>query len=295
MMDWKHLSSAEKEFYVKYVVARLAPYACIAGWNYVWEVSGSDTGGELGLARLLEQYDIFNHLRTYEDEFPSDNEWDRPEYTFAATENHGVIESGKDREHWKYGYSHHEACLVSYEGKPVYMSEGNGLWRRFWHDRVGADENDIITNAWACTTAASSFCWNGHASEYDMYAHGSNGLPFFDNEGNPYRMATDHLDILSDVMENEVQFYKMTPGDSFLSGHDSRLVWCLAEPGQQYLVFSTDGESFTLNVGSGEYNDNIWLNAKTGVEQAIASVPGGGNRSFTPPNTSTHWILILRP
>ena len=67
---WKSLSESEKCFYVRYAVARLAPFANIAGWNYVWEVPGDRRDQELGLARLLMKYDIFGHLRTYQDEIP---------------------------------------------------------------------------------------------------------------------------------------------------------------------------------------------------------------------------------
>jgi len=89
--DWSKLSFEEQDWFVRYMVARLAPYANLAGWNFVWEVPGDREDKELGFIRLIEKYDIFNHLRTYEDEMPRDNEYDRPEYTFAAVENHRIV------------------------------------------------------------------------------------------------------------------------------------------------------------------------------------------------------------
>jgi hypothetical protein len=293
--DWKDLSDEEQDFYVKYVVARLAPYANVAGWNYVWETDGDDASGDLELARLLQKHDIFDHLRTYEDQFPDSNEYDRPEYNFAAVENHGF--SGKDE--WGKAWTHHEGSLAGYvTGKPVYMSEGNALWRRYWHKKINdqygsVDQNDLRQSAWACVTAGASFCWNGHAGEDSLVAFGSEGLPF-NNSANPYTASANYIDILTRVMNEEVTFYRMTPQDSLLSGHDTKAVWCLAATGQQYLVFSTSGKNFNLNLASGQYADNIWINTADGQVQAAPAVSGGTTRSFSPPNTSTDWVLILR-
>lgn len=50
---------------MSYVIARLAPFANIAGWVYSWETGGD--GDDLHLARLLIEMDPFGHLTTYED------------------------------------------------------------------------------------------------------------------------------------------------------------------------------------------------------------------------------------
>jgi hypothetical protein len=287
--SWTALSASEKDFYVRYVVARLGPYANIAGWNYVWEVSGSSEAGELGLAKLLAKYDVFNHLRTYEDETPKSNEYQRPEYTFAAIENHGF---GERLTSWRAAYSHHEASLAGYvTGKPVYMSEGNALWRRYWAKKTGATQDDLRQAAWACVTGGASFNWNGHAAEEGLTAKGAEGLPF-NNQANPYTASTKHLDILAKVMNEEVTFYRMNPNDALLSGHDKTGVWCLAEPGKQYVVFATKGGSFTLDLAAGEYTKNMWMDAKTGDSQPVPTV--SGSIKFTPPNTTTDWVLIVR-
>jgi hypothetical protein len=53
--DWTRLSDTEKDFYVRYVVARLGPFANIAGWNYIWEVPGDREAEELGCMRLVQK------------------------------------------------------------------------------------------------------------------------------------------------------------------------------------------------------------------------------------------------
>jgi hypothetical protein len=295
---WVKLSDKEKEFYVRYVVSRIAPYANLAGWNFLWEVEGDREDHELGWARLVKRYDIFEHLRTYEDESPRDNAYDRPEYTFAAVENHRIAGPTKDleRHYWKEPWTHHMAVIVGYKGKPVYMSEGNALWRRYWHEKAGATQDHLRRAAWACVTGGASFNWNGHLKEYELYASGPTGLPF--NPDNPYTTSEQVVDIIARVMNKEVAFYRMTPQDGLLRQHDAMRVWALAEEGRQVLVFASHGEPFALCLAEGNYVNNIWIDAKTGTQTKVDPVSGRGKDSdpvpFSPPSRTTDWVLILR-
>lgn len=287
---WASLSDAEKDFFVRYVVARLAPFANIAGWNFNWEVPGDRPTHELGWAALVARYDVFDHLRTYEDQKPSAHEYQRPEYTFAGIENQGFSVSAKAP------YSHHQAALASYvPGKPVYMMEGNGLWSRYW----GAPPDVIRQSAWATVTGGASFAWNGHqgavALGLPLTAHGPQGLPFAGDE-NPNAATARHIDVLGRVMTDEVAFHRLSPQDALLSGHAPSLVWCLAEPGAQVLVFASNGSPFTLTLAAGGYHNNVWIDAKSGVAQPVDPIDAtdGMAQPFTPPDRLTDWVLILR-
>lgn len=313
---WEALSEGEKDFYVRYVVARVGAYANLAGWNFVWEDPGHRESHELGLARLLQKYDVFGHLRTYQDEFPRDNEYARPEYTFAAIENHGIAaaERSLDILYRKVPWTHHQACLVGYvPGKPVYMSEGNALWRRYWHQRSGASQDDLRRAAWGVVTAGASFGWNGHAGEEGLFVRGEAGMPFHGSE-NPYVMSAKAVDIVSDVMSRELVFHRMSPHDFVLTQHDPLRVWCLAEPGRQYLTFATAGEPFTLHLAPGDYVRNAWIDTKTGrrlraPDTAVSRAEVSATESavtpderrigtkavpFVPPDNATDWVLLLR-
>ncbi|MBN1853795.1 MAG: DUF5060 domain-containing protein, partial [Pirellulales bacterium] len=296
--SWDKLSESEQEFYVRYVVTRLAPYANIAGWNFLWEVEGNAEDRELKLMRLLQQYDIFDHLRTYEDERPRENEYDRPEYTFAAVENHGIASPAKeeDRPYRKEPWTHHMAVILGFRGKPVYMSEGNALWRRYWHERTGATQDHLRRAAWACAVGGASFNWNGHLKEYELYAGGPIGLPFHDE--NPFTASEKYVDLVAQVMNKEVAFYRMIPQDALLKEHDALRVWTMAETGKQYLVFASFGEPFAIQLAKGMYTNNVWIDAKTGTQQNAEPVPVPDEKNslvfFTPPSRATDWVLILR-
>lgn len=313
---WESLGDADKDFYVRYVVARLGAFANVAGWNFVWEDPGHRESHELGLARLIAKYDVFEHLRTYEDEFPREHEYQRREYSFAAIENHGIAapDRATDILYRKTPWTHHQASLLGYvPGKPVYMSEGNALWRRYWQKRTGATQDDLRRAAWGVATAGASFNWNGHEGEDGLYARGPGGLPVF-GDVNPYAQSAIYVDILSRVMTDEVAFHRMTPHDDALTRHDPFRAWCLAEAGAQYLVFSTAGEPFTLHVAAGDYLRNTWIDTKTGrsvpapaftVSAADVSTKVDGTAPderrigtrgvpFTPPDTLTDWVLLVR-
>ncbi|MGE4587855.1 MAG: DUF5060 domain-containing protein [Mangrovibacterium sp.] len=293
---WEKLSPEEQRFFVRYLVARLAPYANLAGWNFVWEVPGDRESHELGFARLVREYDVFNHLCTYEDEFPRENHYQLPEYSFAAVENHRIAAPVKNQERhlWREAWTHHMACLLGYQGKPVFMSEGNALWRRYWHERSGATQDDLRRSAWGCVTAGASFTWNGHEKEYELYAGGPSGLPF--SKENPFLESERYIRILSGVMQEEVDFFRMLPHDDLLTGHNGLEVYALAEPGSQYLVFAPAGNVFGLQLEQGRYT-NYWMDTKTGEKQALSpiEIPGGTQiRRFSPPSCTTDWVLILR-
>jgi hypothetical protein len=309
---WEDLTESEKVFYVKYSVARLGAYANLAGWNFVWEVEGGRETHELGLAKLLAKYDIFDHLRTYEDETPREHHFDEEAYTFAAVENHEIItpnRAGERYNYWRTAWTHYRASLLGYVGKPVYMAEGNSLWRRYWHERAGATQEDLRQAAWATTMAGASFNWNGHSSENNLYAGGPTGLPF--NEINEYHLSERYIEILTRIMNEKVAFHKLTPQSDQLTAHDPFRVFALIEEGQQSVVFSIKGDPFSLFVAEGDYTNNVWIDTKTGQEQTAPNVTGLGALevkprgyrsreswptplSFTPPSTDTDWLLILR-
>lgn len=295
---WENLNDEERDFYVKYMVARVAPYANLAGWNFVWEVPGNREEHELAFMRLVKKYDVFDHLTTYEDECPRENFYHLPEYSFAAVENHRIVFEDKELERhnlWREPWTHHVACLLGYRGKPVFMSEGNALWRRYWHQRSGADQEDLRRSAWACASAGASFTWNGHTSEYELMAGGSDGLPF--NIENEFKLSEKYVQILTEVMQNDVAFYQMRPDDALLSGCEALRVYALAEPGNQYLVFAMDGEPFTLKLEPRSYSKVFWLDTKKGERIQFADVDQLTNVEgfrFTPPNRETDWALIIR-
>lgn len=280
------MNAATQRRYVRYVMARLAPLANIAAWNYTWETGGG--GSELDLMRLLEEFDPWDHLRSYEDEKPQEHHFANPLYTFAGVENHGYPEGNYD------SLSHHKAMLDGYVGKPVYMVEGNALWQAYWSHQKNAPRGDAASDAfrrsaWGVVTAGGSFTWD-------------DWLQIGPNRDNKLTLTTaDLLDdvdrtravnLLYDILTTRLAWHRMTPHDELLGDAHDR-VYCLAEPGRQYLVFAEGGDdSFTLQTAPGPHRVT-WVDASTGKQTATAVDANDGKLKLKSPDKTADWVALI--
>lgn len=287
------MSGSDQEFYVRYLAARLAPFANLAGWNYTWETDGS--GGEKRMAQLLAQYDPWSHLTTYHDEAPANNDYGSGEYSFAGIENHEYFGNGGGNPA-RNSASHYQATIDAYRGKPVFMVEGNGLWRACWA-REDA-ELSITRAAWAVTLAGGSFTWQD-TPDCDFRDPASSMFSW--PSGNP---MVDRLDVLYATLTNDVTFHTMQPHNELLGGCSNSFdrfgsvpaspCYALANIGKHYLAYKEDGGTFSLDLAGGSYNA-AWIDTRTGARQAAngGSVTGGSSVQFTAPSTQTDWVLLL--
>lgn len=288
------LSGDDQAFYVRYVTARLAAFANIAGWNYTWETDGGS--GEQPLMDLLAQFDPWKHLATYHDEVPGDNDYGNGRYSFAGVENHGYFGNSGGAAALDSA-SHYQAAIDAYRDKPVYMVEGNGLWRACW--AKDSAERTITRAAWAVTAAGGSFTWQDAPECFSGPVAGMFGWP----SANP---MANRLDVLYAVMTHDVQFAQMTPHNELLSGCWNSFnrfdavpmspCFVLAEPGKQYVAYKEDGGSFSLSLESGTYRAT-WVDTRSGARHAAngGSVSSGGSVvQFFAPSDSTDWVLVLK-
>lgn len=287
------MSGADQEFYLRYLAARLAPYANITGWNYTWETDGN--GGEARMAELLARFDPWGHARTYHDEYPSDNRYDNANYGFAGIENHGYFGNANGAAALDSA-SHYQATRDAFRDKPVYMVEGNGLWRACWAQ--GAAETSIPRAAWAVTLAGGSFTWQ----DWPQCGYTTAASEMFTwPSANP---MVDRLDVLYNIMTRDVAFHRLTPANNLLSSCWSNFdrwgavptspCYAAAEPGRQYVVYKEDGGSFGLNVAAGNYTAT-WVDTRSGNRQPAngGTVQGGATATFSAPSTTSDWVLLL--
>ena len=278
---------------------------------YSWETGGN--GGDLYLAQLLEEMDPFHHLVTYEDANAQAQNWfNLSQWGFASVECYGGVEA------------HHNMSLAGYRGKPVcfrcfsflfvsffflfftcmeltypifvkvYMAEGHMLWHSFWE----TSERNVVSAAWAVTTAAASFSWD------DMGKYRITGPYNASQAFTTYPSASKSIDILANIMVNETEFKKLVPADELLGPHNSRpaLTFCLADRGDQYVVYSDSGQGFSLDThppggGNGDSKSGVqytvtWFDAVEGSRTMGDTFVGGGVVKLDPPSTSTHWVLV---
>lgn len=151
-IQWSALPESTKRWWVSYVVARLAPFANLGGYQYAWETEGNDTNtaaadpqgcghyvgngtsrqwlgsrcGDYQLAELLKEFDVFQHMTTYEEENATlKNHFDLPAWDFASVEALGDGDArlcgGAYRQNLTCDVSgvqnHHDVSLQGYRGK----------------------------------------------------------------------------------------------------------------------------------------------------------------------------------
>lgn len=294
LQRWTALGGDDQELYVRYVVARLAAFANVAGWNYTWETDGKT--GERRLMELLARFDPWKHLATYHDEAPAANGYGDARYSFAGIENHGYFGNVRGAPALDSA-SHYLATIDAYRGKPVYMVEGNGLWRGCW--AKDAAESSITRAAWAVTLAGGSFNWQDASGCFK----GPIGDMFSWPAANP---VANRLDVLYAALTRDVAFERMAPRNDLLSGCPSNFnrsgtvpvspCYALAEPGAQYLVYKENGGSFGLNLAMGNYAAT-WIDTRSGARQPAngSGAQGAGAAvQFVTPDTATDWVLLLK-
>lgn len=97
----------------------------------------------------------------------------------------------------------------------------------------------------------------------------------------------EHLKHLKKFVDGTT-FQKLEPHQELVSRGD-----CLANPGDEYVVYLSDGGSVTVNLSdsSGSLQAK-WYNTRTGEYQGLITTTGGGNRSFNAPD-SQDWALHI--
>jgi hypothetical protein len=90
---------------------------------------------------------------------------------------------------------------------------------------------------------------------------------------------------------NSIGLASMTPRNSLAS-----TTFCLANAGNEYLVYAPSAGSFTVNLsaGSGKTFRTRWINPRTGAITTAANVAGGSSsQSFTAPFNDYGAVLHL--
>jgi hypothetical protein len=140
------------------------------------------------------------------------------------------------------------------------------VWENFTTGNNATFE-DPYTFPWPVRNACTGTPTNG-----DTGLCATNGL---DPQWNQIRAAVQ--DTL--VYAKKVDLVSMTPQDSL-----STSGFCLANPGSQYLVFSTS-DSFTLTTMAGTYTYE-WFNPATHKVVQTGTVTVGSSQGFTAPFSS---------
>ena len=79
----------------------------------------------------------------------------------------------------------------------------------------------------------------------------------------------------------KVEFWNMSPSDNLVT---SGTAYCLANTGQEYIIYLPDGGSVTVDLSDATGALNVeWCDPKDGIYHDEGTVTGGGIETFTPP------------
>jgi len=87
-----------------------------------------------------------------------------------------------------------------------------------------------------------------------------------------------------------VEYWKTSSQNSLAT--DGTRVYVLAETGRQYVIYAAAGRACTVNLAPGTYAVRRY-NPRTGDDEAIGAVSGGGPRTFALPNAND-WVVYLK-
>ncbi len=163
---------------------------------------------------------------------------------------------------------HANALRDRFAGKPVVNGE---YAYADYHDN-----DDVRRGAWDIFTAGGFFT----AGFYHTYAPDKGG---WDPDANMQQQL--ELKWAMEFMDH-TEWWDMVPSDNLVNNG-----YCLADPGDEYVVYSRDGGPVTIDLSAlNKPVDMQWFNPKTGEYSAKAKVIGGGQRTLTPP-FSGEWVL----
>ena len=181
-------------------------------------------------------------------------------------------------------------------GKPVLNTEYGYGWSKDYPTHINnqAHGTDKCRRAaWRIFTAGGAglaagfigtFMGHDHADVY--FADKKESAPFVLEEMGHAK----ELSYLHDFVTKRIRFVEMNPAQELVNAPNL----CLANPGQEYVVYAPAGGEVTLDLSHARGDFAVaWMNPRTGVFQAAGSVAGAARRTWTAPDTND-WVLHLK-
>jgi hypothetical protein len=270
----------EQEIYIKYTLARLAPF-----WNIVLNVAGPEPilkpedyqNGKMRredinrLALLIKKYDPYGHLLSVHNRTRNEQkDYEFDPFIFESWEDYSTLQGGKsDKTDDVYNFIMESRKVV----KPVFAQEV--LW---YGNMYHAELNEESLRKKAITLImAGSFINFG-----DMNGNSSSGFSGCLDPDSSHLQAHYIIHKVWDFFD-ELPFQELSPRPDFING-----AYCLSNGSGKHLIYAPGGKSFSLNLDppfSGK-----WINPrdmKTSKSILIIS-----KNKIVPPDNND-WFLYI--
>ncbi|MDO1446498.1 PA14 domain-containing protein [Rhodocytophaga aerolata] len=267
-------SNEEEEILlVKYYLARLAPY-----WNILLNASGSEAnydnyitsskvnrvGAEIQI-RDPFKHPVGNHNKDGDDPYRYQS------WAGYATLQVEITDL----------YALNTYLLKNHTGtKPVYAQEN--LWPGNTLQPSGQfDATTIRKHAWVHMLSATSLNYG------DMNGRNHSGFSGSLNLADKVQARHDIVDKVWDFMET-VPFFKMSPDQNAVNNG-----FCLAEAGQQYLVYLPVRGSVSIAVEPGKTYAVKWINGQNPLQDQRSGGTTSTGQNLASPTDGDDWLVYL--
>nr|QNO41777.1 hypothetical protein PIKABMHP_00018 [Methanosarcinales archaeon ANME-2c ERB4]QNO42754.1 hypothetical protein BPAOADCO_00018 [Methanosarcinales archaeon ANME-2c ERB4] len=106
-----------------------------------------------------------------------------------------------------------------------------------------------------------------------------------------YSQGAAEMGYIKNFWDN-IEFWKMSPDNSLIT---SGTAYCLANPGNEYVIYLPSGGSATIDLSDATgILDAEWYDPKDGTYHNKRTVTGGGSETFTPPFSGDAVLHIVR-
>ncbi len=270
---------ADQELYVRYTLARLGPYG-----NLLFNVAGPEpllvpakfqnamAAADIDrLGTLVRDLDVFGHLVTCHNKTGNDAFKDK------AWSGYGTLQGPKTTSR-----STLSAGLLAnhHASKPLYAHET--LWEGN-QNHPSYSATDIRKNAYVITLSAATLNFADNSGDSSSGFSGSLD-PSDANSGVSY----DGHAIIKKVWDffETVPFHSMSPRQDLVSAG-----YCLAKPGERYLVYLESRGTVNVAVTGGPYAVE-WINAQNTADRRTGGTTADG-QGLTTPAAGDDWLLSL--
>lgn len=267
--DFRMTVPAEaEEQWLRYFIARFGPY-----WNVLWNVAGEWddylTPARLdGIGNFIRQANPWRHpLSTHSGTIAPNRPW--MDYRIEQYRAGGGRDgSGADAAGNAKRISSH------YAGKPHFASEvaWEGLGEE---EKLNAEQ--VRTGAWGILMGGGFYLY---AEQFKTRAGGKGVV----GDGG----ALPYVEVMNDFLYGG-EYWKRSPAHGLVNAGSL----CLADPGQEYVVYRQTGGTIALDLSaaSGKFAAE-WLNPRTGARRPAGNVTGGAKPTFNCPDEHD-WVLHL--
>jgi hypothetical protein len=160
-------------------------------------------------------------------------------------------------------------------GRPIWITEDHGpLWG---YDRTLNDSDNVeaMDKAWSLVCQGATAFW----TEWSDNGRAWSSVATAD--------IVDYMSILYSFIGDETNFSLLEPHRELVDNS----AYCLANPGQEYVIYKSNGGTFNVTLQSGDYQ-GTWINPRTNERTDAGIFSGAGSVALTTP-TAEHYALYL--